>query len=418
MLGTTGAAAPSRVAPLLRTLQLGMGYFPEQPGGLNRYVHGITAHLPAAGVDCQTLVAGSESVEGHSLGWTRAFAPSNAPLPARMIAACAAVRDALRDDPAQLVVSHFALYTLPALGAIGRGRPIVVHFHGPWADETRAEGAGKIAHALRHRLERTVYGRGTSFVVLSRAFARVLHERYGVAEHLIRIVPGGVDVARFAPANAPSRRECRERLGWPTDRPIAFAVRRLARRMGLEDLIDAAREVRRRVPDALVLIAGGGKLRGELEARVTDAGLADHVRLLGFLPDDQLPLAYRAADVTVVPTVALEGFGLIVAESLASGTPALVTPVGGLPEVVEALSPSLITERTGPAAIADTLSGALKGTLRLPDAAACARFARERYSWDVVAGSVAEIYANVAGCGVWGVGSHTPEVDAPAREVA
>ncbi|HWJ21585.1 MAG TPA: asparagine synthase (glutamine-hydrolyzing), partial [Gemmatimonadaceae bacterium] len=308
---------PAVLPPRIHTLQLGMGYFPEQAGGLNRYVHELTAHLPAAGVSCHGLVTGSADVATHSGGRTRAFARSASALPARLLAARAAVREALRADPSRLVVSHFALYTLPASGIIG-DRPMVVHFHGPWADEVRAEGAGRVSHEARRRVERAVYRRGTAFVVLSRAFARVLHERYDVPEERIRVVPGGVDVARFAPLAALPRRACREALGWPTDRPIALAVRRLARRMGLEDLIAAARDVRRRVPDALVLIAGGGRLRAELEARVRDAGLAEHVRLLGFLPDAQLPLAYRAADVTVVPTVALEGFGLIVAESLAA----------------------------------------------------------------------------------------------------
>ncbi|HWJ21248.1 MAG TPA: glycosyltransferase, partial [Gemmatimonadaceae bacterium] len=144
-------------------------------------------------------------------------------------------------------------------------------------------------------------------------------------------------------------------------------------------------------------------------------GLAEHVRLLGFLPDAQLPLAYRAADVTVVPTVALEGFGLIVAESLAAGTPAIVTPVGGLPEVVEALSPSLVTEAAGPRAIAASLSAALDGTLALPNAAACARFAANNYSWDVIARRVAEVYAEAAGWRVAGGGWEEPT---RVREVA
>jgi glycosyltransferase involved in cell wall biosynthesis len=394
-----------------------MGYFPEQAGGLNRYFHDLAAQLTRCGVSGRALVAGSADVAAHSRGRMRAFAPLASALPRRMLAAREAVAAAMRDDPPQLVVSHFALYTFPALGAIG-DRPLVVHFQGPWADEARAEGAAWASRAARRAIERAVYGRATAFVVLSRAFARVLHERYGVAEERIRVVPGGVDVARFAASSAPSRRAARETLGWPTDRPIALAVRRLARRMGLEDLIDAARDVRRRVPDALVLIAGGGRLRAELDARVRDAGLQDHVRLLGFLPDDQLPLAYRAADVTVVPTVALEGFGLIVAESLAAGTPAIVTPVGGLPEVVEGLSPSLVTDAPGARAIVERLSAALDGTLRLPDAKACERFARERYAWDVVAERVAEVYREAAGCGVWGVVNGARHADARVREVA
>ncbi|MBN6746157.1 glycosyltransferase family 4 protein, partial [Acidithiobacillus sp. MC2.1] len=180
--------------------------------------------------------------------------------------------------------------------------------------------------------------------------------------------------------------------GWPQDRPIVFAVRRLVRRMGLEDLIEAMVEVRRRVPDVLLLIGGRGPLQGELTARIEHLGLTDHVRLLGYLSDEALLLAYRAADITVVPTVALEGFGLIAAESLAAGTPTLVTPVGGLPEVVRDLSANLVLPSTGPRALTEGLSAALRGDMALPDTDACRAFARERYDWPNIAIQVRAVY--------------------------
>ncbi|MGF6806856.1 glycosyltransferase involved in cell wall biosynthesis [Paraburkholderia sp. Clong3] len=172
-----------------------------------------------------------------------------------------------------------------------------------------------------------------------------------------------------------------------------LAVRRLVRRMGLEDLIDAVKLLKRSAPDVLLLIAGKGRLEGELEARIADAGLEHNVKLLGFVPDQHLAALYRAANLSVVPTVALEGFGLITVESLASGTPVLVTPVGGLPEAVAGLSPDLVLPETGAAAIAAGLAGALNGTLKLPDADACRRYARERFDNAVIAKRVAAVYA-------------------------
>lgn len=64
---------------------------------------------------------------------------------------------------------------------------------------------------------------------------------------------------------------------------------------------------------------------------IVDRGLSDNVELLGFVPDDLLPHIYRAADLSIVPTQALEGFGLIALEALAAGTPVIVSPVGGPP---------------------------------------------------------------------------------------
>ena len=147
----------------------------------------------------------------------------------------------------------------------------------------------------------------------------------------------------------------------------------------------------------LLLIAGSGPLRGELMAQIQARGLEGHVRLLGRLPDTQLPLAYRAADLTVVPTVALEGFGLIAVESLAAGTPVLVTPVGGLPEVVAGLSPALVVEATGASALGDALLRALRGDLGLPGAEACREYARAHYDCRKVATHTAEVYREALG---------------------
>jgi len=116
------------------------------------------------------------------------------------------------------------------------------------------------------------------------------------------------------------------------------------------------------------------------------------VKLLGFVPDEHLAALYRAANISVVPTVALEGFGLITVESLASGTPVLVTPVGGLPEAVAGLSQDLVLPSTGADAIAEGLGKALDGTIRLPDPDACRAYARANFDNPVIAKRVAAVY--------------------------
>jgi glycosyltransferase involved in cell wall biosynthesis len=268
----------------------------------------------------------------------------------------------------------------------------VVHFHGPWSAESRTEGANAITAGLKYWLEDAVYRRGTMFVVLSHAFARLLSRRHQVPEDRIRVIPGGVDTARFAPNL--NRHDARARLGWPTDRPIAVVVRRLVRRMGLEDLIAAVELARSEVPDLLLVVAGTGPLAGELTRRAEN--IPDNVRFTGYLPDDDLPVAFRAADISVVPSVALEGFGLIVAESLAAGTPVLVTDVGGLPETMTGLSEDCVVHERGPLAMAAALRDAFNGRLPLPSADACVRHARLRFDWPVIAEQVRDAYAEVA----------------------
>ena len=178
-------------------------------------------------------------------------------------------------------------------------------------------------------------------------------------------------------------------------RPVLLSVRRLAHRMGLEALVDAVGLLRAEVPDVLLLVAGRGPLAEALEGRVAAAGLSEHVRLLGFVPDDDLPLAYRAATASVVPTRALEGFGLITVESLAAGTPVFVTPVGGLPEAVSPLSPTLVFPSGEAGAMAAHLAAALSGRLLVPSDAACRAYARDRFDWSTVAHRTRAVYEEV-----------------------
>jgi glycosyltransferase involved in cell wall biosynthesis len=179
------------------------------------------------------------------------------------------------------------------------------------------------------------------------------------------------------------------------DRPIVVAVRRLARRMGIEHLIAAFADVRLENADALLVIVGGGHLFQALDRMVDEYGLRRNVVLTGRVAEDDLPWYYRSADLSIVPSVALEGFGLVVVESLACGTPALVTPVGGLPEVVAGLSESLILEASSVHAIADGLREALSGRRGLPTAQECSTYARAHFSWPTIAKQVKSVYGEV-----------------------
>jgi glycogen(starch) synthase len=391
----TPAATKPAVRPL-RAIHLGVSWFAERPGGLDRYFGELTRHLPAAGVTGRGYVMGSPNVAADSGGTVVSVAEPAAKIWKRWGAMRRAVAADLATGDVDLVASHHALYTLPVLPKIRRV-PLVVHFHGPYAAECSAENSRRLQNTGKFWMEKSVYRRAVRCITLSRAFAKILHESYGIPEDRIRIVPGAVETDRFDPAE--TRREARVRLGWPTDRPTVFCVRRLFKRMGLENLIEAVKLVRTSVPDVLVMIAGKGWMADELRERIAAAGLTEHVRLLGFVPDADLPVAYRAADLTVVPTVSLEGFGLTTVESLAAGTPAMVTPVGGSPEVVGGLSKSLIVEDATPEALAAGIAGALKGDLKMPTARQCRQFARDHYDWTAVAAEVADVYAEAVGSG-------------------
>lgn len=376
-------------AKKITALQLGLGWFPESPGGLERFYFELVKALPAVGVETFGGVVGTTMAANNTDGRICALASPGSSLPARLLSARAAVRELVRRHRPDLVVSHFALYTFPALGSL-KGKPLVVHFQGPWAQESHAEGAGRLSCLGKRLLEQAVYRRANRLICLSSAFGDILAGSYGISRDRIRIVPGAIDVDRFDIAE--TRDNARQKLGWPTDRPIVFCVRRLVRRMGLENLIDAAALLRTQRPDALILIAGRGAMTEVLRSRIKDTGLQNSVRLLGFVPDSDLPSAYRAANLTIVPSVSLEGFGLVAAESLAAGTPAMVTPVGGLPDVVSGLGNQWVLPGTSASELSDGMAAFLNGRIQGCSPLACADYARRHFSWQVIAAQVRTVY--------------------------
>ncbi len=157
-------------------------------------------------------------------------------------------------------------------------------------------------------------------------------------------------------------------------------------------MIDAVAQLREQYPNILLFIAGQGALKPELERQIQILGLAENVRLLGFIPDDQLALTYRAATFSVVPTVAHEGFGLITVESMAAGTPVLVTPVGGLPEVVGGLSPGLILPGSGVPSLVSGIGAVLSGAHVLPSGEACQKYVEEHFDYSIMAQRTRSVY--------------------------
>jgi glycosyltransferase involved in cell wall biosynthesis len=370
-----------------------MEWFPHLPGGLNRYFHGLVQALPSVGVRGRAIVSYLDSPVSLGEGGfeVAAAATKNCSLLSTLRGARRSVRQTLRQG-VDIVNSHFAMYAFPWVRLLPADVPLVVNFQGPWADEIGAELHGlraRVKPALARMLELSVYRRATRLITLSHAFARLLSSRYGIAPERIRVIPGALDLKPYFAA--PDRAEARRRLDWPADRPILLSVRRLVRRMGLENLIDAIQRVRRERPDVLLLIGGRGPLADELHQRIRAAGLAANVRLLGLIPEDDLPTAYAAADLSLVPTVALEGFGLVTAESLGAGTPVLGTPVGATPEILIPLNPALVFDSPAADAIADRVTAALNGQIVLPSPQHCRAHAAQ-YDWAQVAPRVRDVF--------------------------
>jgi glycosyltransferase involved in cell wall biosynthesis len=387
---------------------LGMGWFPATVGGLNRYYRSLFEELPeASGVvvgPADDAPASVMIVDDANTGLVRRVldfwlatrrAMAQRVIPARHGHAAQSGGAAQNGVGGSGVIdAHFALYAAaPLLLGTLRGRPLVVHFHGPWAQENVAAGdSSRISYLMRVTLERLVLRRADACVVLSSAFRRVLVERYRVRPWDVHVWTPGVALERFAPGD---RLRARQRMSLEEQAFVAVCVRRLTPRMGIDVLLDAWERLEGTLPPgSTLLLVGDGPLREALAQRVGRSSLTPSVRLLGRLSEQDLADAYRAADVAVVPSVSLEGFGLVVPEAAACGTPSIVTDVGGLPEVASLLDRSLVVAPADATALAARIEAAARGYLPARDATR--RFA-ESFSWPSLAGRHRALYRRLAG---------------------
>jgi glycosyltransferase involved in cell wall biosynthesis len=373
----------------MRIACVGTGWYPRSPGGLEKYVYGMTRSLVRAGEHVDLFVTG-ETEPNDTGGRLFSIGNTDDALWKRARDARKMFSSAMR-GPYDVINIHFAMNALPLIPFIDRGTPRVVHFHGPWAAESRAEGGGGISVAIKRALERFVYHRADRFIVLSTAFKEIL-VGYGVDAARVAVIPMGIDTDFFRPSA--DRRRVRADLGWPMDTTVFFTARRLINRVGLHELIRAAQLVRAQTPNFVLKIAGRGPLHDELQSSIASLGLSECVELLGFVSEEDLVKAYQAADVTLLPSQALEGFGTIISESLACGTPVIVTPIGGMPEAVAPLGTQLIARSASSADIAERMEAALRRSLTFPDRDACRAFALEHYDWDLVAARIKTVFAN------------------------
>lgn len=389
--------------------------------GLARRGHDVT-FLVRAGKDnisSETTLNGAKIVRFASPGSAAGYVK----------AAREACVTLLAENTFDIVHTHFAYSAVGPLQVIPKYQVHVRSFYGPWHEEGRVEDRKKLddccatlrspkaaaAYAatlaamhlryfLRAQVERRSLRRSAVTVVLSEQSRQEVLRLGFPADQIVK-APGGTDTDAFhlLPGKTAGKTAIRRSLGLPEAAQILLSIRRLAPRMGLDKLIQAMPEIIARCPDACLIIGGTGPEAGRLQALVETLHLQDHVRLAGFIPAEQLVSYYQAADLFVLPTQALEGFGLVTTESLSCGLPVIGTPIGATPEILAPLDRRLIAHSAQPHCLADAVAGYLNNAWRhtltpqhLHD------YVRENFTWDRHVLRIEEVYADL-------IKSHAPQ---------
>ena len=294
-----------------------------------------------------------------------------------------------KERGADVIHAHWAIPTGPAAVSAAQrlGLPSVITMHGGDVYVNPEQGYDfPTRWYVRTALRWTLRKAGALTAITEDCRQHAL--RAGAPSRSIHLVFNGTDLRRFSPAPAGA---VDPRFG-PN---MIFACRQLFPRKGIRFLVEAAAQLKPRFPDLKVVVAGDGFERPDLIALAERLGIARDVTFLGWVPNSELPQYYRAAALSVIPSLE-EGFGIPAAEAMGCETAVVASDAGGLPEVVEHGVTGLIVPRGDSNALAEAIGELLADPARR---ARMGQAGRERalrlFDWDRSAEQFEQIYAGI-----------------------
>jgi phosphatidylinositol alpha-1,6-mannosyltransferase len=250
--------------------------------------------------------------------------------------------------------------------------------------------------AMRARVEQLVRAR-----VLARA-DHVIAVSAFTAEHAIaagariertHVIHPGVDAAQYAAAAASKT------LPGAHDGPLMLTVARLVERKGIDTVLKALPEIAEQHPGVRYAIAGEGADRGRLDGLVAQLGLRERVEWLGYVSHAALGPLYASADLFVLPSRSIperadiEGFGLVLLEAQACGTPVIAARSGGMPDAVHDGVSGVLVPPSDPAALARAASALLADDDKRAEMGRAALAFATSKSWRTTARSTLDVLA-------------------------
>lgn len=361
--------------------------FPPRPGGIQSFVHNLAVRqAPGSIVVYASTWRGAAAFDAEQ-PFEVVREPTGVLLPTRQVARRAA--EVARSHGCD-TVWFGAAAPLGLLAAGLRRRTGVVRAvaqtHGHEVGWAGLPGARTALRRIARDVDVVTYLGDYSRVRLAKAIDGLTDLR--------RLAPG-VDVAAYHPGV--NGGEVRARHGL-TDRPVVVCVSRLVPRKGQDALIRALPAIRRRVPDAALLVVGGGPHRATLERLARDAGVAAHVVFTGSVPWPDLPTHYAAGDVYAMPCrtrhagLDVEGLGIVYLEASATGLPVVAGDSGGAPDAVREGETGYVVDGRDLAALADRVSTLLADpALARRMGAGGRRWVEQEWRWETQAQRMAAL---------------------------
>lgn len=254
--------------------------------------------------------------------------------------------------------------------------PMVLEQNSTW----RVQGwAGRLklllGRGLLANLERRILQEASEIHTLSEFTRSALERDYGVGGR-ISVIP------HWYTHRGPrlDKADARRILGWSQEARIFLTVRSMGPRYGLDIALRALGPLTQE-SECHFYLGGDGAMRPQLETLAAEfwRPSGKRIHFMGRITDEQLEMAYVAADLFILPTLTLECFGLIIVEALSFGCPVLGTDAGAIPEVLGPILPQFIVPAGDMAALQSRARQFLQGTLKVPERQALIDYAAGRY---------------------------------------
>ena len=339
---TTHLLPGSGHTPRRRTIAIAADTYPSDVNGAAYFTYRLAVGLARRG-NTVHVIRPSETGPAHTVtdvdGVTAHHVRSrpillhptmrfSTPLAARR--ALGAILDAIGPDVVH-AQSHFPIGRSAIRAAVSRHIPVVATNHfmpDNLLHHVRVPNAvSAVVSARAWRDAATVFGRA-DHVTTPTPLAAEVFARNGFTG-AIDAVSCGIDLTRFSPRAAPAH-QYRRGFGLP-DVPTVLYVGRLDAEKHIDELI---RAIGVTATPAQLVVAGTGPDRAALTAFAADLGVSERVHFLGFVPDEDLPDLYRAADVFAIAGRA-ELQSIVTLEAMASGLPVVAADAVALPHLVD-----------------------------------------------------------------------------------
>jgi glycosyltransferase involved in cell wall biosynthesis len=311
------------------------GIFHPETGGPATYLREVLPEFVRRGWDVRAVAFGDGSAEGYGHSLTRI--PRRA-LPLRMLHYAAAARPLL--DWADVV--YIQGPGLPLWGSRRAPRVIKIVGDTAWERAVRKRWVAptqdidafqtqRFDH-LAVEIDKARRAREVAHadaVIVPSAYLKRMVVGWGAAPERVHVVYNALP-APAGDERGSDMRAARVLLNLPQDTPLLLTAARLTPWKGVQHLIPALRAV----PDARLLVAGGGEMLSELRRLAEASGVAGRVEFLGNVPREKMPQYLRAADYLALYS-GYEGLSHTLLEALREGTPVIASDKGGNPEVVQ-----------------------------------------------------------------------------------